>query len=78
MNEVTKVHDGSRAEIHTLQLSKPLQPTGITPSEADAGREFDILNVPRVGNLTQPPSWKVEDQGMHMSDKRSATLENTQ
>ena len=46
MNEVTKVHDGSRAEIHTLQLSKPLQPTGITPSEAHAGREFDILNVP--------------------------------
>ena len=78
MNEVTKVHDGSRAEIHTLQLSKPLQPKGITPSEAHVGREFDILNVPRVGNLTQPPSWKVEDQGMHMSDKRSAILENTQ
>ena len=40
------------------------QPTGITPSEAHVGREFNILNVPRVGNLTQPPSWKVEDQGM--------------
>ena len=49
MNEITKVHDGSRAEINTLQLSKPLQPMGITPSEAHAGREFDILNVPRVG-----------------------------
>ena len=32
--------DGSRAEMNTLQ------PTGITPSEAHAGREFDILNVP--------------------------------
>ena len=40
------------------------QPTGITPSEAHVGREFNILNVPRVGNLTQPPSWKVEDQAM--------------
>ena len=39
-------------------------PTGIRPSEAQVGMEFDILNVPRVGNLTQPPSWKVEDQGM--------------
>ena len=68
--------DGSRAEMNTLQLSKPLQPTGITPREAHVGRQFDILNVPRVGNLTQPPSWKVEDQGM--SDKRSAILENTQ
>ena len=74
MNKVTyKITvDGSRAEMNTLQ------PTGITPSEAHAGREFDILNVPRVGNLTQLPSWKVEDQGMHMSDKRSAILENTQ
>ena len=33
-------------------------------------------NIPRMGNLTQPPSWKVEDQGMN--DKRSAILENTQ
>ena len=49
------------------------QPTGI---EAYVGKEFDILNVPGVGNLTQPPSWKVEDQGM--SDKKSAILENIQ
>ena len=49
---------------------------GIRLSEAHMGREFDILNGPRVGNLTQLPSWKVEDQGM--SDKRSAILENTQ
>ena len=52
------------------------QPTGIRLSEVHVGREFDILNVPRVGNLTQLPSWKVEDQGM--SDKRSAVLKNTQ
>ena len=39
------------------------------------GREFHILNVPRVENMTQPPSWKVEDRGM--SDKRSVILENT-
>ena len=51
-------------------------PTGIIRSEVHVVREFDILNVPRVGNLTQPPSWKVEDQGM--SDERSAILENTQ
>ena len=42
MNKVTYkiTFDGSRAEMNTLQ------PTGITPSEADVGREFDILNVP--------------------------------
>ena len=51
------------------------QPTGIRLSEAHVRREFDILNVPRVGNLTQPPSWNVEDQGM--SDKKYAILENT-
>ena len=51
------------------------QPTGISLSEAHVRREFDILNVPRVGNLTQPPSWNVEDQGM--SDKKYAILENT-
>ena len=51
------------------------QPTGIRISEAHVGKEFD-LNVPRVGNLTQPPSWKVEDLGI--SDKRSAISENTQ
>ena len=38
------------------------QPTGIRLSEVHVGGEFDILNVPRVGNLTQPPSWKVENQ----------------
>ena len=43
--------------------------TGTRPSEAH------VLNVPRVGNLTLPLSWKVEDQGM--SDKRSEILENT-
>ena len=26
------------------------QPTGIRLSEVHVGREFDILNVPRVGN----------------------------
>ena len=52
------------------------QPMGIRLSGVHVGREFDILNVLRVGNLTQPPSWKVEDQGM--SDERSAILENTQ
>ena len=48
MNKVTYkiIIDGSRAEMNTLQLSKPLQPTGITPREAHVGREFDILNVP--------------------------------
>ena len=51
------------------------QPTGIRLSVAHVRREFDILNVPRVGNLTQPPSWNVEDQGM--SDKKYAILENT-
>ena len=45
------------------------QPTGIRLSEVHVGRECDILNIPRVGNLTQLPSWKVEDQGM--SGKRS-------
>ena len=35
------------------------QPTGIRLGEAHVGREFDILNVPRVGNLTQPPSLKI-------------------
>ena len=54
------------------------QPTEIRLSEAHVGMEFDILNVPRVGNLTQPPSWKVEDQRMSdRTDKRSAILENT-
>ena len=38
------------------------QPTGIRLSEVHVDGEFDILNVPRVGNLTQPPSWKVENQ----------------
>ena len=38
-----------------------LQPTGIRLSEAHMGREFDTLNVPRVGNLTQRLSWKVKD-----------------
>ena len=52
------------------------QPTGIRLSEVHMGREFDILNVPRVENLTQPLSWKVEDQGM--SDEKSAIIENTQ
>ena len=53
------------------------QPTEIRLSEAHVGREFDILNVPRVGNLTQSPPWKVEDQGMSdKTDKRSANLEN--
>ena len=28
-------------------------------SETYMGREFDILNIPRVGNLTQLPYWKV-------------------
>ena len=49
--------------------------TGIRLSVAHVRREFDILNVPRVGILTQPPSWNVEDQGM--SDKKYAILENT-
>ena len=49
---------------------------GIRLSEVHVRREFDILNFPRVGNLTQPPSWKMDDQGM--SDKKSAILENTQ
>ena len=52
------------------------QLTGIRFSEAHVGREFDILNVPRVGNLTQPLSWRVED--LEISDKRSAILENNQ
>ena len=52
------------------------QPTGITLSEVHASREFYILDLPRVGNLAQPPSWKVGDLGM--SDKRSSILENTQ
>ena len=47
------------------------QPTGIGLTE-----RIDILNVPRVGNLTRPSSWKVEDQGMR--DKRSAIFENAQ
>ena len=51
------------------------QPTGIRLSEVHMSREFDILKVPRVGNLTQLPSWKVEYQGM--SDKKYAFLENT-
>ena len=38
----------------------PQEPTRIWLSEAQVGRKFDILNVPRVGNLTQLPSWKVE------------------
>ena len=28
---------------------------GIRLSEMHVGKEFDILNIPRVGNLTQPP-----------------------
>ena len=28
-------------------------------SEMHKGREFDTLNIPRMGNLTQLPSWKV-------------------
>lgn len=38
-----------------------VQPTGIRLSGAHMGREFDTLNVPRAGNLTQPLSWKVKD-----------------
>ena len=59
-----------------MHLSMVCPRMGIRLNEAHMGREFDILNVPRVGNLTQPPSWKVEDQGM--TGKRSAILENTQ
>ena len=40
------------------------QPTGIKLTEVHIGRKLTYWNVPRVGNLTQPPSWKVEDQGM--------------
>ena len=47
------------------------QPMGIGLTE-----RIDILNMPRVGNLTRPLSWKVEDQGMR--DKRSAIFENAQ
>ena len=42
------------------------QPTGIRLSEVHVG----------MANLTQLPSWKVEDLGM--SDKRSAVLKNFQ
>ena len=28
-------------------------------NEMHMGREFDILDILRVGNLTQLPSWKV-------------------
>ena len=42
-------------------LSAPGSPRmmEIRLSETHMGREFDILNIPRVGNLTQLPSWKV-------------------
>ena len=47
------------------------KPTEIRLSEAHVG------NVPRIRNLTQPPSWKVKDKGMSdKTDKRSAILEN--
>ena len=36
------------------------QPAGIWRSEVHAGKDFDILNVPREWNLTQRPSWKKE------------------
>ena len=53
-----------------------VQATEIRLSKAHVGREFDILNVPRVQNLTQSPSWKVEYQGMSdETDKRSAILD---
>ena len=53
-----------------------VQATEIRLGKAHVGREFDILNVPRVQNLTQSPSWKVEDQGMSdETDKRSAILD---
>ena len=53
-----------------------MQATEIRLGKAHVGREFDILNVPRVQNLTQSPSWKVEDQGMSdETDKRSAILD---
>ena len=42
------------------------QPTGIRLSEVHMG----------MANLTQLPSWKVED--LEMSDKRSAILKNFQ
>ena len=48
---------------------------GVRLSEVQVGREFDILNVPSVGNLTQLlPSCKLEDLGM--SDERSANSRN--
>ena len=62
--------------MHLSMVCPRGQPTGIRLSEAHTGREFYIVNVPRVGNLTQSPSWKVEDQVMR--DKKSAILENTQ
>ena len=53
-----------------------VQATEIRLSKAHVGREFDIVNVPRVQNLTQSPSWKVEYQGMSdETDKRSAILD---
>ena len=54
-----------------------VQATEIRLGKAHVGREFDILNVPRVQNLTQSPYWKVEDQGMSddETDKRSAILD---
>ena len=53
-----------------------MQATEIRLGKAHVGREFDILNVRRVQNLTQSPSWKVEDQGMSdETDKRSAILD---
>ena len=53
-----------------------VQATEIRLGKAHVGREFDILNVRRVQNLTQSPSWKVEDQGMSdETDKRSAILD---
>ena len=36
------------------------QPKGIWLRKAHMGWDFDITAIPRVGNLTRPPSWKVE------------------
>ena len=43
-----------------------LQPTGIRLSEAHMGREFDTLNVPRVGNLTTcyPGKWRTAERNL--------------
>ena len=38
-----------------------VQLTRIRLSGTHMGREFDTPNVPRVGNLTPPLSWKVKN-----------------